>query len=105
MEGNSVFTHRHKIQFKFIHKIFDITNGSTDQINSWIFQNRIVDFTSNEGLCVKTFYNKFLLAFWSKNSEFAIHARIADSTAIQFNSKRLKSENQSPASDSDETES
>lgn len=89
LEGNSVFNDQRNFSFKFIHKIFDITNGSTDKINSWIFQNGGIEYTGNQGSTVRTTYNKYLLAFWSKKSEFPIFVRRNYEKAIDFIGKDL----------------
>jgi hypothetical protein len=49
IEGNEAFKNLNNISFDFFPKIFDLTNGSTNKINSWIFENSDEEYTGNEG--------------------------------------------------------
>jgi len=62
---------------EFFWKVFDFSDGSCEKINSWMFENREKEYTGNEGNTVTTTYNKYLLAFWSKKSEFSVMARVS----------------------------
>ena len=62
--------------------MFDFANGGCEKIDSWMFQNQDTEYTGNEGNTITTTYNKYLLAIWSKKSEFSIMARVSMSKAL-----------------------
>ena len=96
-DGNPMFENRDNLSVDFFWKIFDLTNGNANKINSWMFEDRQEEYTGNEGNSATTTYNKYLLAFWSKRSKFSVMARVSIKKAIKLiandSNEQTKAEN------------